>query len=208
MDWHMSRRMARWSIACIWLFALCVSLPWAFFFKLIPYPMDYNGTSAQANYLSAASDNSSQATSGNNSSSESSDLQNQQDPNMNVNVNMYINVCAEEWPSDRMGELYFIGANLILLYLLPALVIIICYLGIWYKIERRNIPGDRPQGLKIELIMQKSKLKVVKMMMVVVVSFLLSWLPLYLIWARIKLAQDRSSWEDWLIPNLMPLAQW
>lgn len=156
--------MARWTIACIWLFSMSVSLPWALFFALVPYPLPED--------------------------------------------NRIIQVCAEDWPSERWGTMYFVCANLILLYLFPATVIILCYLGIWYKIERRNIPGDRPKGLKIELIMQKSKLKVVKMMMVVVVIFLLSWLPLYLIFARIKLVEERSPWEEWLIPKMMPLAQW
>lgn len=165
MDWHMSRRMARWTIASIWIFSLSISLPWALYFTLIPYSMD----------------------------------------NLPEHT---INVCAESWPSERWGTIYFVCANLILLYLLPAVVIILCYIGIWYKIERRSIPGDRPKGLKIELIMQKSKLKVVKMMMVVVILFLLSWLPLYLIFARIKLTEERSQWEDWLIGKVMPLAQW
>lgn len=162
MDWHMSRRAARWTIACIWLFSLCIALPWAIYFTLVPYQYE----------------------------------------------NKTIQVCAEDWPSERMGTIYFVCANLFLLYLLPATVIILCYLGIWYKIIRRNIPGDRPVGLKIELIMQKSKIKVIKMMVVVVVIFLLSWLPLYLIFARIKLVEDRSQWEDWMINRVMPLAQW
>lgn len=120
----------------------------------------------------------------------------------------HVNVCAEDWPSERIGTFYFVLANLIFCYVLPAVIIILCYLAIWYKIQRRNIPGDRPVGLKIELIMQKSRLKVVKMMMAVVIIFLLSWLPLYLIFARIKLVKDHSEWEEWLIGTLMPLAQW
>lgn len=162
MDWHMGRRQARWTIACIWLFSLTIMLPWALFFQLVPYRYD----------------------------------------------NRVIQVCEEAWPSERVGILYFVCANLILLYLLPAVVIILCYLGIWFKIKRRNIPGVRPQGLKVELIIQKSKLKVIKMMMVVVVIFLLSWLPLYLIFARVKLAERRSEWEEWIITTFMPLAQW
>lgn len=167
MDWHMSRRMVRWTIACIWLFSLTISLPWAIYFNLLPFPIET--TPGQL---------------------------------------LFVNVCAEDWPSERIGTWYFVLANLIFCYLLPAVIIILCYLGIWYKIERRNIPGDRPKGLKIELIMQKSRLKVVKMMMVVVVIFLLSWLPLYLMFARIKLVKDKSEWEEWLISTLMPLAQW
>jgi neuropeptide FF receptor 2 len=158
----MRRRTARRIIACIWLFSMTISLPWALFFTLVPYPID----------------------------------------------GYTIQVCAEEWPNEQMGKIYFVCANLILLYLFPAFVIIFCYLGIWYKIERRNIPGDGAKGLKIELIMQKSKLKVVKMMMLVVVIFLLSWLPLYLIFARVKLADEHYAWEDWLIATLLPLAQW
>lgn len=159
----MSRRAARWTIACIWLFSLSIALPWAIYFTLVSYQID---------------------------------------------TNTNILLCNDVWPSERIGNLYFVCANLILLYLFPAIVIILCYLGIWYKIERRNIPGDRPKGLKIELIMQKSKLKVVKMMMVVVVIFLLSWLPLYIIFARIKLVEERSQWEELFIPKMMPLAQW
>lgn len=162
LDWHMSRRAARWTIACIWLFSLSIALPWCIYFTLVSYQLESG----------------------------------------------MIQVCAEDWPSEKIGNFYFVCANLILLYLLPATVILLCYLGIWYKIERRNIPGDRPKGLKIELIMQKSKLKVVKMMVVVVVIFLLSWLPLYLIFARIKLAEEKSQWEEWFISKMMPLAQW
>lgn len=163
MDWHMPRRTARILIACIWLFSLSIALPWALFFKLMPYPHeDYT-----------------------------------------------VQVCMEDWPSPQMGNLYFVFANLILLYLFPAVVITFCYLGIWYKIERRNIPGDRPSGLKIELIMQKSKLKVIKMMMVVVLIFLLSWFPTYVIFVRLKLfGEERGEFEDWLIRNTMPFAQW
>lgn len=198
----MSRRMVKWTISCIWLFSLCVSLPWALYFTLIPYTLSYQTSNANSNSTSSGGSNATGAltTSGLGGAQNSSVLA--------INNSMLIYVCAEDWPSERMGRLYFIGANLILLYLFPAIIIILCYLGIWLKIKRRNIPGDWPKGLKIEVIMQKSKLKVFKMMMVVVVLFLLSWLPLYLIWTRIKLADERSPWEDWLITNLMPLAQW
>ena len=123
--------------------------------------------------------------------------------------NTTVLMCVEDWPSERMGNLYFIFANLILCYLLPAALVILCYLGIWYKIERRSIPGDQAAGLKMELIMQKSKIKVVKMMIVVVLAFLLSWLPTYIIFVRIKLtSEELSSWEESAIRNLMPFAQW
>lgn len=128
----------------------------------------------------------------------------------NLEANLTVQVCADEWPSMELDRLYFIGAHLIMLYLLPGATIFLCYLGIWFKILRRHIPGDRPSktSLKIELIMHKSKLKVVKMMMVVVVLFLISWLPLYAIFARIKLGGELSADEERLISIVMPLAQW
>lgn len=166
LDWHMSRRGARWTIFFIWLFSSTIAMPWAMFFTLEPYQSEH-----------------------------------WPEP---------ILLCEERWPDQQMDTLYFICANLILCYLFPLLVITICYIGIWYKIWRRNIPGDRPKGLKIELIMQKSKLKVVKMMLVVVVIFVLSWAPLYAIFARVKLGPqiEQNSLEESIILTLLPLAQW
>lgn len=227
MDWHMSRRTARWVIAGIWLFGALVSAPWAIFFTLLPadtFDESANASLAAAaakvaGDLGASATATAAAATGNSSgplpragggapTTLATTPTTTPPTTASGRAPLTVAVCAEEWPSEEMGKWYFVFANLILCYLFPATVIILCYLGIWHKIERRNIPGENPKGLKIELIMQRSKLKVVKMMMVVVVIFLLSWLPLYLIWARIKLAQERSQLEEWLIQLTMPLAQW
>lgn len=165
MDWHMSSRAARWTILGIWLFSLSISMPWAIYFKLVPYAS-------------------------------------QED-------NKPFVVCEELWPDENLGMMYFVFANLILCYLLPLVVITACYVGIWYKIWRRNIPGEhRVKGCQIDLLMQKSKLKVVKMMFVVVIIFIISWAPLYAIFVRIRLGPPLSPWEDTLIEAVMPFAQW
>lgn len=46
------------------------------------------------------------------------------------------------------------------------------------------------------------------MLVVVVILFVLSWLPLYAIVARFKFSKERSEWEDELLNAAMPLAQW
>lgn len=123
-------------------------------------------------------------------------------------------ICKDNWPDGIIGSVYFIVANLILLYLLPATVMFACYTGILIKLNYRSIPGDRPvdettgKDAKIELIMNRSKLKVVKMMMVVVITFLASWGPLYLIFIRLKLSEEISLNEEFFIRSFMPIAQW
>lgn len=54
---------------------------------------------------------------------------------------------------------------------------------------RRDIPGDTKDA-QMDKMQQKSKIKVVKMLVVVVILFVLSWLPLYVIFARIKLGES------------------
>ena len=47
------------------------------------------------------------------------------------------------------------------------------------------------------------------MLVVVVIIFMLSWLPLYAIFIRIKLGSEQmETWEDFLLPYVTPVAQW
>ncbi len=45
------------------------------------------------------------------------------------------------------------------------------------------------------------------MLLLVVVMFVLSWAPLYIIFTRIKLGGELREWEQHLLPNLAPIAQ-
>ncbi|GIY77488.1 neuropeptide SIFamide receptor [Caerostris extrusa] len=49
--------------------------------------------------------------------------------------------CIESWPHETFERAYFLGANLILCYLLPLCVISLCYVGIWIKVWRREHTG-------------------------------------------------------------------
>lgn len=116
-------------------------------------------------------------------------------------------LCVEQWPDETSSTLYFILAHLVLCYLFPLFLIIVCYSCIWIKVWRRHIPGESKHT---DIMVQKSKLKVVKMMLVVVVIFVMSWLPLYIIFTRIKLdnppEEGTVEWNLMLI--LTPVAQW
>ena len=128
-------------------------------------------------------------------------------------------ICSEQWPDEFYATTYFVIANLCLCYLIPLAVITACYLAIWLKVWRRQVPGvsetrDSKSGkslnLQMDLLMQRSKLKVAKMMVVVVVIFVISWLPLYCVFARFKLGGplEEGSFEERLFMTIAPIAQW
>ncbi|XP_063981897.1 neuropeptide SIFamide receptor-like [Diachasmimorpha longicaudata] len=115
--------------------------------------------------------------------------------------------CVEEWPRKQDERLFFLLGNLMFCYVLPMILISLCYIAIWVKVSRRNIPTDTKDS-QMERIQQKSKVKVVKMLVVVVILFVLSWLPLYVIFARIKLGGTPTIWEEEVLNIATPIAQW
>ncbi|XP_071516608.1 neuropeptide SIFamide receptor-like [Panulirus ornatus] len=116
-------------------------------------------------------------------------------------------ICVEMWPSREAERLYFLIAHLLLCYLLPLVLISFCYLMIWIKVARRSIPGDTRDAAVHEM-QERSKVKVVKMLVVVVIIFMLSWLPLYVIFARIKLGEELGETEGAVLAIVTPVAQW
>ncbi|GFT20755.1 neuropeptide SIFamide receptor [Nephila pilipes] len=121
------------------------------------------------------------------------------------NDNLY--VCREIWPNEHMGVIYFIVANLVICYLFPLFVILICYGFIWRKVWKRELPGE---GIHNNGLVQRSKVKVIKMLFVVVLVFMISWLPLYAIFTRIKVGEPypENSFEEFIIQVFAPIAQW
>lgn len=130
-----------------------------------------------------------------------------------------VEICNEVWPDESTGVAYFVLANLGLCYIVPLFVITACYMAIWLRVRRRSIPGSgetsdskagKSLNLQMEVMMQRSKLKVAKMMIVVVVIFVISWLPLYCIFARFKLGGpfQVGSLEEKTYMALAPVAQW
>lgn len=57
------------------------------------------------------------------------------------------------------------------------------------------------------LLGSRSKMKVIKMLLLVVVLFAMSWLPLYAILTRVKFGPPPSEWEWELIRTSIPMAQ-
>lgn len=115
-----------------------------------------------------------------------------------------LSVCGEIWPNRTLQKVYFIGI-FIFCYAIPLLLIILCYSLIGFRVWNRKAPGV----YKSNGVIQKSKVKAVKMLSVVVVLFLFSWLPLYIIqfWMYFKTG---DSFDSVVLLNkyIVPIAQW
>lgn len=120
-----------------------------------------------------------------------------------------IPVCYAKWPSPVAMKAYFIGATLLSCYIIPLILIIVCYLLIGLKVWRRDQPGAKNASA---CVIYKSKVKVVKMLAVVVIMFAFSWMPLYVVnFVKIISPQDNSSdsSEANQLENIViPVAQW
>ncbi|CAG7832559.1 unnamed protein product [Allacma fusca] len=119
-----------------------------------------------------------------------------------------VQFCVETWPTKASGDIYFFVVNLLLFYILPLGIISLCYFFIWLRVWRRHVPND--SGLsRTEMIHQKAKVGVLKMLLVVVFVFSICWLPLYIIFTRVKLFEEPlTSDEEFIIGLATPLAQW
>lgn len=115
--------------------------------------------------------------------------------------------CVEIWPRPQDDLIYFLFGNLLMCYILPTILISLCYIMIWIKVCRRQIPSDTKDA-QLERMQFKSKVKVIKMLVIVVILFVVSWLPLYVIFARIKQGGKRSKWEEEVLSVATPIAQW
>ncbi|CAL8107549.1 unnamed protein product [Orchesella dallaii] len=121
-----------------------------------------------------------------------------------------IDFCIEKWPDSygNWSRYYFLIGNFIICYVLPLSIIFICYLTIWFRVYRRPVPNDSNHK-SMEIMHQKAKTAVMKMLLVVVLIFALSWLPLYCITLRMKFGSEiRSDLENDIISFIYPIAQW
>lgn len=117
----------------------------------------------------------------------------------------FLQICLELWPTPASGNLYFVVANLVLCYILPLSVIAACYMLIWKKVSCRQVPGE-PMHNGANMV-QRSKMRVITMIMYVVVLFALSWLPLYVTFSLIKFCSLSPVIESYA-EKVLPFAQW
>ncbi|KAG7483448.1 substance-K receptor [Solea senegalensis] len=88
-------------------------------------------------------------------------------------------VCMVNWPDDYGGkhQLSYQYALILLIYLLPLLVMLVTYSIVGRSLWGGHIPGEASDHYHSQIT---AKRKVVKMMVVVVVTFALCWLPYHI----------------------------
>ncbi|XP_074523315.1 substance-K receptor [Halichoeres trimaculatus] len=88
-------------------------------------------------------------------------------------------VCMVDWPDDYGGthQLSYQYALILLSYLLPLLVMLVTYSLVGRLLWGAHIPGEATDHYHSQIT---AKRKVVKMMVVVVVTFALCWLPYHI----------------------------
>ncbi len=91
-------------------------------------------------------------------------------------------------------------------YLVPLCFILTCYSLIGIKVWQRSVGGIR--GSRTERNIQKAKVRVVRMLVVVAMFFMLSWLPLYSIRMRILFGPKMTENEREVVRVIIPIAQW
>lgn len=112
-------------------------------------------------------------------------------------------ICSPTWPSTTFETIYFLAGSLLFCYSIPLVLITTCYCVIGYKVWHRKAPGVYGSNG----IIHRSKIKVVKMLVVVVVLFAASWFPLWVI--QIKMRMDPPSKDDFILYNyVIPICQW
>ena len=118
-------------------------------------------------------------------------------------------ICRQTWPTENLEKSYFLIAIFLMCYVIPLTCITVCYVMIGYRVCHRNAHGVRITHSNAAY--EKSKVKVFKMLVLVVILFAFSWLLLYIVNLRLYFGQNinpESSEFQWLIQVLIPVAQW
>ena len=116
-----------------------------------------------------------------------------------------VRVCYPNFATVAIERGYFLGMFL-MCYLIPLSFILICYSLIGIKVWRRSVTGIR--GSRTERNIQKSKVRILRMLVMVAVVFTLSWLPLYSIRMRILFGTPPDESERSILKIIAPIAQW
>uniref|UniRef100_A0A8C4T801 Neuromedin-K receptor-like n=1 Tax=Erpetoichthys calabaricus TaxID=27687 RepID=A0A8C4T801_ERPCA len=85
-------------------------------------------------------------------------------------------ICFVNWPGATKHFMYQVIV-IVLVYVAPLIIIGVCYTVIGYNLWGSKVPGDTSNKYQEQL---HSKRKVVKMMVLVVITFAICWLPYHI----------------------------
>ena len=120
---------------------------------------------------------------------------------------LQLTICYTNFSSRSSERGFFLGIMFLTCYLIPLCFLALCYSLIGLRVWSRSVAGIR--GSKAERNINRSKIRIVRMLVTVTVFFACSWLPLYCVRMRILfgptlVGQARSVTKKIIIP----MAQW
>ncbi|XP_077999632.1 neuropeptide FF receptor 2-like [Glandiceps talaboti] len=117
--------------------------------------------------------------------------------------------CSErQWPTVWYRHAYT-GASFLLTYLAPLIAITIAYLRIAMQVWTRHLPGVSEQTqASAHANVSKQKIKVIKMILVVVILFSVSWLPLHICVLLSEFGNLRDDQMQIIVLYVVPFAHW
>ncbi|CAH1794824.1 unnamed protein product [Owenia fusiformis] len=101
--------------------------------------------------------------------------------------------CTEDWPNHTYRRVYTFFI-LIVTYLLPLVILIVAYSIVGMNLWRRTAPGEKDSVRDRQ--QNKSKRKVVQMLVTIVALFGLCWFPLHLFALVLDFRPDLMAYED------------
>ncbi len=127
-----------------------------------------------------------------------------------VKVSEYdgLRYCVETWQVEKLGNIYFIVVNLFCFYTIPLLLIFVSNWITYCHVTNRKVPQNSASAAPIRKLHRQTRHDVLKMLGIVTLTFLFSWLPLCLLVIIIKFSENISESEYSHLGTLMPIAQW
>ena len=118
-----------------------------------------------------------------------------------------IYMCSQIWPSEDWKKGFFIGVIFLFCYTIPLLLICVCYTFVACRVWFRKTPGV----CSAARVIHQSKVKVLKMLIVVVILFASFWLPLYAVNVRVyftDMDHMTPAEAELVFQTIIPVAQW
>ncbi len=127
-----------------------------------------------------------------------------------VKVSEYdgLRYCVETWGVEALGDIYFLLVNLVGFYTIPLLLIFVSNWIIYCHVTHRTVPQNSASSAPIKKMHRQTRHDVLKMLGIVTLTFLFSWLPLYILVIIIKFSESISETEYNILGIVMPIGQW
>ncbi|XP_061841742.1 neuropeptide FF receptor 1-like [Nerophis lumbriciformis] len=127
--------------------------------------------------------------------------------NDDFNHTIPLHICYENFANPKMTKVYT-AVLFAHVYLVPLMVITAMYGTIGVKLCSSGAANRRPHGANIQRVVSQRKIRAIKMLVLVTLLFMLSWLPLWTLMMMADYAGLERDQLDLLISYIFPFAHW